>query len=149
MFFLIRRGRENTRAMNKNTFAVSKEASGRRYIYQTNDESDKNHGVSDGSFETSGAGRIYETNGGKCPVKSFLKYVSLLHPDLETLWQRPRGKVNIYEKIWYCNVPLGEKYLGNMLSMVSTKYQLSQRYTNQSLRVTSLKKKENFLSSFR
>ena len=48
--------------MNKNTFAVSKNASGRRYIYQTNGESDKNHWINDGSFETSGERRIYETN---------------------------------------------------------------------------------------
>ena len=54
------------------------------------------------------------------------------------MWQWTRGKVNICDKIWYCNVPLGEKYLGNMLSMLSSKYCLSQRYTNHSLRVTSL-----------
>ena len=77
--------------MNKTTCAVSKDASGRRYIDQTNGESEKNHGINDGSFETSGR-RIYETNGGKCSVKSFLKYVSLLHPDFGIFVATPKRK---------------------------------------------------------
>ena len=138
VFFLIRRGRENIRSMNKNSFSISKYASGLRYIYQTTGESDKNHHINDGAFETNGEGRIYETNGEKCPVKSFIKYISVLNPNLEALWQRPRSKINICDRIWYCNVPLGEKHLGSMFPMLSSKYQLSQRYTNHSLRVTSL-----------
>merc|ERR1712080_672495 len=39
---------------------------------------------------------------------------------------------------WYCNVPHGEKHLGSMLSSMSIKYELNQRYTNHSLCVTSL-----------
>ena len=46
--------------------------------------------------------------------------------------------VAVNPRTWYCNVPLGEKYLGNMLAMLSAKYRLSQRYTNHCLRVTSL-----------
>ena len=42
MFFLIRRGRENIRAMKTKTLSLlPKNASGRIYIYQTNGESDK------------------------------------------------------------------------------------------------------------
>lgn len=118
--------------------AKYKDASGRRFVYQTTGESDKNHGIDEGAFESNGEGRIYETYCTKCPVKCFLKYISLLNPASEDLWQRPRAKVNICNKTSYCNVPLGEKYLGNMLSMLSSKYGLSQRYTNHSLRVTSL-----------
>ena len=71
-------------------------------------------------------------------MKCFARYLSLLHPDCNDLWQRPRVKFNNLDITWYCNVPLGEKYLGKMLPTLSTKYELSQRYTNHSLRVTSL-----------
>ena len=37
-----------------------------------------------------------------------------------------------------CNAPLGEKILGGMMASLSEKYKLSQRYTNHSIRVTSL-----------
>lgn len=43
MYFLCRRGQENLREMKKNTFAVAVNAAGRRYVYQTTDEADKNH----------------------------------------------------------------------------------------------------------
>ena len=46
--------------------------------------------------------------------------------------------MGVLDNTWYCNVPLGEKYLGNMMAMMSAKYKLSQRYTNHCLRVTSL-----------
>ena len=138
MFFLIRRGRENIRQMDKHTFKISIDASGKQYISQISGESDKNHGINDNPFDTNGEGRVYETKGEKCPVKCFCRYLSLLHPDCNDLWQRPRAKFNYLDRTWYCNVPLGEKYLGKMLPMLSTKYGLSQRYTNHSLRVTSL-----------
>ena len=138
MFRLIRRGRENLRNMNKNTFGVGKDGNGNKYVYQSESELDKNHGVTDNSFETTGEGRIYETKDNNCPVKSFLSYISHLHPLQEALWQRPRDTTKSSDIIWFCNVPLGEKYLGGMMSRLSQKYNLSQRYTNHSLRVTSL-----------
>ena len=44
MFFLCRRGQENLRDMTKNTFGIGVNAAGRRYVYQVEDEADKNHG---------------------------------------------------------------------------------------------------------
>ena len=44
----------------------------------------------------------------------------------------------INEAIWYCNVAVGVNTLGNMMSNLSRKYDLSQRYTNHCLRVTGL-----------
>ena len=106
-------------------------------------EADKNHDQTDGNSETTGEGVIYETGSVKCPVKCFLKYLSLLNPHLDDLWQRPRPSVNICDRIWYCNAPVGAKTLGNMLPTLSTKYQLSRRYTNHSLRVTSMQVMED------
>ena len=64
--------------MDKNSFTVSKDASGQRYVFQTNRECDKNQGIKDCSFETTGEGCIYD--GVKCSVNCFEKYVPLLHP---------------------------------------------------------------------
>ena len=68
----------------------------------------------------------------------FKKYISKLNLNQDSLWQRPKQSVSENDSTWYCNVPHGEKHLGSMLSHMSLKYNLSQRYTNHSLRVTSL-----------
>jgi hypothetical protein len=52
--------------MNKNSFAVSCDASGLRFVYQVNGEDDKNHGINDSTFDTAGEGRIYQTGNLSC-----------------------------------------------------------------------------------
>ena len=136
MFQLVRRGRENLRTMTKSSFAIGEDGTGLRYIYQCKSELDKNHNIKDNAFDTTGEGRIYETKTTTCPVTSFLKYTSLLNPDLDCLWQRPNESTKSTK--WYCNVPVGQKILGGMMPRLSEKYKLSQRYTNHSIRVTSL-----------
>ena len=85
-FYLIRRGRENYRQMDKNTFTIKQDATGRRYISQVKDELDKNHGENDNNFDTIGEGAIYEIPESEtCPVKTFEKYLSKLHPEQNTL----------------------------------------------------------------
>ena len=90
MFYFIRRGRENMRAMTKHSFAIGIDATGRDFIYQVQGELDKNHSVNDHSFDTIGEGRIYENGGSKCPVVCFKKYISKLNPNQDSLWQRPK-----------------------------------------------------------
>ena len=77
MLYLCRRGRENIRLMDKTTFGVGTDATGKRFVFQYNGEYDKNHGILDDgtATHTSGEGRIYETGGPKCPVKTFLSYI--------------------------------------------------------------------------
>ena len=142
MLYMCRRGREGLREMTKSTFGVAKDATGRRYVYQLGGELDKNHGVNDGQSETNGEGRMYETKDRNCPVSSYLKYISHLHPMEASLWQRPLEKLSPLQKlgqeIWFYRSPVGEKLLGNMMPRLSEKYGLSQRYTNHSVRVTSM-----------
>ena len=64
------------------------------------------------------------------PLNLFFKYVSLLHPDLEKSTSITKFGTVMF--LW------AQSTVGNMLSVVSTKYQLSQRYKNHSLRLTSL-----------
>ena len=63
MLYLIRRGRENIRQMDKNTFSSGTDVIGKKFVYQKLSELDKNHGVHDDGIDTVGEGRIYETAG--------------------------------------------------------------------------------------
>ena len=139
MIYLIRRGRENLMQMTKHTFCVGIDAAGKKFICQNSSEQDKNHdGIHDDGFDTTGEGRMYETGDSLCPVNTFTTYLSHLHPGEDSLWQRPLEKISYNSQVWYYRAPVGEKYLGGMMSKISSKYHLSQRYTNHSLRVTSM-----------
>ena len=142
MVHFIRRGRENLRDMTIDTFEIGSDAAGKRFVYQKSGEIDKNHSENDQQFDTIGEGRMYETGRPSCPFNSFMIYISHLNPKQPAFWQRPKES-GAPGGIWYDNVPLGAKNLGTMLSNMSVKYQLSQRYTNHSVRVTSLQALED------
>ena len=61
MYFLCRRGKENLRAMTKETFELSTDSTGKRYIYQKQEELDKNHRDTTTAAVTQG--RMYELQG--------------------------------------------------------------------------------------
>ena len=62
IYYLCRRGRENLRPMKKTTFAIDTDpTNGKEYIYQKEDEADKNHSVCDTSIANQG--RIYAIPG--------------------------------------------------------------------------------------
>lgn len=91
------------------------------------------------SDDTIGEARMYARPGDDmCPVKSFKRYLSNLHQDLDDLWQRPRDSFNTADKCWYCKCPLGKNSLGNLMSQISNIAALSQRYTNHCIRATSI-----------
>ncbi len=129
--------------MTKNSYVIRSDAVGREYITQNKGESDKNHTADDGTNETTGEGDIYATGGEKCPVGCFRRYIALLHPEIDDLWQHPRTSIGAFDKTWYKKSPMGEKHLGKMLGLLSSKYELSIRYTNRSIRVTSMQVMED------
>ena len=45
MFHLVRRGRENLRGMTREIFAVSSDATGKKFIFQNKSEIVKNHNI--------------------------------------------------------------------------------------------------------
>ena len=142
MIYFTRRGHENLREMTWETFDVGTDTSGKRFVYQKAGENDKNHSSSDDQFDTIGEGHMYETAKPGCPVESFIKYVNHLNPKQTAFWQRPKENWSPTD-ILFSNVPLGTKYLGNILSKMSIKYHLCQRYTNHSVRVTGLQALED------
>lgn len=136
MFHLVRRGRENLREQTKDTFAVAVDSQNRRYVYQAVDELDKNHRENDDPQDSTTDGRMYEQPGALCPVKSFELYLSKLHPELKCLWQRPKEATA--DICWYCNVPVGKNTLGNFMKNISRAADLSNEYTNHSIRATAV-----------
>ena len=136
-FYFCRRGNENMLQMHKSTFMVKKDSkTGLKYMYivKTIDELTKNHRA-DVKEKTSA---IMPENPGSefCPVLSYEKYVSKLNPNCEKLWQRPKDEFCDDDQIWYNNVPVGEKTLGSFMSVLSKKCDLSETYTNHSIRAT-------------
>ena len=77
-----------------------------------------------------------------CPVKSFVTYTRHLRGNkCDRLFQRPSLKENSVG--WYESAPMGNNTIGNMMPNLSEKAGLSRRYTNHSLRATSVNVLDN------
>jgi hypothetical protein len=63
MYFLCRRGRENLRTMNKETFRIAKDNKNREYVYQHVDKLDKNHRENTDPNQSGTDGRMYSVPG--------------------------------------------------------------------------------------
>lgn len=136
--YFCRRGRENLHLLKRDEFAFRKDDSGREYVVKTSSESDKNHpGERLVSGETEG-GRMYATQYPNCPVASFRKYVSKLHPSCDRLFQRARNGIKQSDSVWYENKPLGVNTIGNKMKEISGGASLSRSYTNHSIRATCI-----------
>ncbi|XP_070546513.1 uncharacterized protein [Ptychodera flava] len=133
-----RRGREGLRSLTKSSFAIERDDIGQRYVKYTFNEKVKNHaGNADDNYTCHA--RMYATSTDRCPVASFEKYVSLLHPGNTSLFQRPKAPFNSEESCWYVNAPVGESTLGAMMKTLSTEAKLSKIYTNHCIRATACK----------
>ena len=59
----------------------------------------------------------YFSGNPLCPVSSFKKYLSKLHPSKNDMWQKPRDSFE-EDSIWYCNAALGKNTIANMMSEI-------------------------------
>ncbi|CAC5384014.1 unnamed protein product [Mytilus coruscus] len=73
-----------------------------------------------------------------CPVLSFKLYLEKLHPALDELWQRTKDSYDISDTTWYRKAPIGKNSLAVMMPEISERAKLSRRYTNHSIRATSI-----------
>ncbi|XP_014664034.1 PREDICTED: uncharacterized protein LOC106806559 [Priapulus caudatus] len=136
--YLCRSGRENLSKMTVDHFAISTDASGRRFVYQQVGKLAKNHKTADGARSE---GRMYEIRGDLlCPVASFEKLLSKLNPYLNRLWQKPMKANSVTElsPMWFHNLCLGKNSLGILMKRISEEAKLSVVYTNDSIRATSV-----------
>ena len=78
-----------------------------------------------------------ETGTIDCPLPSFLKYKSKLHPNSDRFWCYPKDSFTPDEQTWYTAKPVGHNALTTFLSKLSQKCQLSRIYSNHSIRNTA------------
>ena len=137
ILYFCRRGRENIREMKPSDFNILFDDTGRKYIKKITTEKTKNHQGTTNENEHSG-GRMYSTDTPMCPVRSFEKYIAKLNPKCDALFQRPCDSFCPDDPVWFENKPLGKNTLGNMMKTISLKANLSQMYTNHSVRATTI-----------
>lgn len=149
VLYLGRRGRENQRQMKSNMLVFRKTPQGKEFC-ELNREmagslpSTKNHqgGIDDSEDESDG--KIFAVEDSpRCPVQTIRNYLSHLNPASDVLFQRPRDSQSktfqsCESDSWYCNAPLGEYSLNNMLKDMSKRAGIQPHLTNHCLRATSV-----------
>ena len=100
------------------------------------DELNKNHNELDRESYTAIMPEM--VSDPKCPLSSFEVYFEYLNPNCDSLWQRPREKMNLKlnDQVWYYDKCVGIDTLHGFMKKLSQKYSLSQVYTNRCVRVT-------------
>lgn len=141
LYFFGLRGRETLRELRKNSFAVEKDGQNRRYIRLVKNFNSKTCKASTKAkeFENAKNVRMYEsTRPEECPVECFEAYLAKLPSETEELFLKPILRPK-NENAWYCkSQTLGHNTLGNTMANLSKKCSLSKRYTNHSVRVTTV-----------
>jgi hypothetical protein len=88
--------------------------------FQVQDVIKKNHSEKDNPNDTIDEGRMYERlEDLMCPVKSYLKYVSKLHPENMAFWQQPSDSYDDISSVWYTKTPIGKNNLSTMMVKLS------------------------------
>ena len=140
VFFLIgiffaRRGCENFDSMQKSNIVIQKDQSGKRFVSLKKDELTKCR--RENNTERGNNGCIYETGSTKCPVNIIETYLSKLNDKNIFLWQRPRISYRSDDACWFENKKIGINTFQKFMANISQFCQLSDAYTNHSLRVTT------------
>ena len=119
----------------KSTFLFKVDDSGREYVEMSFNEATKNHPNAESlNIKT----RMYSHNElDNCPIKSLRKYLSKLDEKCDTFFTIPKRAYKEAEK-WYTIRPMGVNSLSGLMINISTRLGLSQRYTNHSIRATTV-----------
>ena len=87
---------------------------------------------------------MFECPGSsRCPVETVRNYLLHLNPKADFFYQKPRalGTVKFnpdVDPIWFCNCPLGERPLGEMMKTMTCKAGISPHLTNHCIRATTV-----------
>ena len=148
-FFFCRRGSENVEDVQVSDFKIGFNTKTETwYVQKIKDELTKNHKEAENIV----TGLMPENKDDcLCPVRSFRKYLEHLEPNNPYLWQTPlkNGKKKNNIDIWYGMQHMGKNTLSGFMKDVSKECQLSQIYTNHSIRVTGITvlTRQNFTNS--
>ncbi|XP_066175948.1 activating transcription factor 7-interacting protein 1 isoform X1 [Sylvia atricapilla] len=131
-----KRGREILRDLAPDAFVVEKDKNGRRYAMFRYPGKGKN------GEDPHKMGKMYDMPGDpNCPVFSLELYLSKLPPEPPAFYLHPLKLTPEQMQampVWYKREPMGVNYLGTMMPRISVAAKLSQRYTNHSLRTTTI-----------
>ncbi|XP_052220936.1 uncharacterized protein LOC127837700 isoform X1 [Dreissena polymorpha] len=119
---------EPLQELRKDSFIIVKNQKGQQYVRITAQELDRLH------LKKGKELRMYETGDAFCPVESFQKYLSKLHPQATNFLQRPIHKFAPGKQVWYDPKHLGINCLGGFMSRLSREAGLSQSYSNYCVR---------------
>ena len=76
------------------------------------------------------------------PVQTVENYITHFNPEMEVLFQRPRGISSKFnpeaDKVWFCNSPLGISYLSSMMRKMSLNAEINPPLSNHCVRATSV-----------
>ena len=140
MLTFARRGRENLRELKASAFAFKQDDTGSEYVELTYNEATKNHtgdNLKDKDFESHP--RMYATNDATCPIKSLRLYLAKRNTSNDIFFQQPRTKLpDDEDAAWYTSRPVGQRMLTDMMRNLSKEAELSQIYTNHSIRATTI-----------
>ena len=151
--FFGKRGRfslsENQRKMTKKMLILRTTSCGRQF-YEINPSvagvlpSTQNHrrGIRIDK-EWSNAKMVACPGSPRCPVETVKNYFLHLHPMAEFFFQKPRAlsgaKFNpAVNQIWYCNSPIGDRSLGEMMKKMTSRAGISPYLTNHSIRTAKV-----------
>lgn len=134
-----RRGREGQRTLRSDSFKFCQDENGREYAVMTHDEATKNHpGGENSKPSDEKETRMYSTETPDDAFASLKLYVSKLNPKCKAFFQHPRANFAFDDAVWYENKPIGVNKLGDMMKSISIGAELSQVYTNHSVRASAI-----------
>ena len=116
MLCFCRCGHQNLHQLKMSDFVVKTDSTGAKFVSKVVDELIKNHREVDEAEE---GGIMYDTGGPFCPVASFERYLQHLNPQNEFLFQRPKKKLTPDSDVWYDNMVVGKRSLGEMMKQIS------------------------------
>ena len=142
-YYMCRRGGENIHGMTKDTFQLHYDNETKiPYVKKVIDEIQKNHTECDNEIITGFMPQMLDHLGNVhklCPVRAFENYLNKLHPNNNSLWQKPAKQIPTDPlKSWYENVNVGHNTHDKFMTKLSTDCKLSKKYTNHCLRVTGI-----------
>ena len=137
-----KRSRENQRAMKSGDLQLKTTTSGLKY-FVLSERATKNHpgGISDNEDESQSVMMAWPGNP-RCPVACLEKYLAKREPRCDALWQKPKNHnaSSFYstDEVWFCNAPMGQHKLENLLTVMCRKAGLTHVYTPHCIRATSV-----------
>lgn len=140
IYFLGFRGRETLPQLTKNSFALETSSTGKSFLCINTEILSKNAKASlrQKEYEEMKKARMYEIsdNPNECPIRAWNMYMEMIE-DSTFLFPKPSKMKSKRPKSCFTpNTKVGKCTIDNLMSNLSSKCNLSRRYTNHSIRVT-------------